>query len=222
MNRFPTAEERWPRQGEVINMNIYHRFINVPVDIPKPKVFEKTPESFITYVGEEAVPSKFKEWINSFGLTLSNIVEGFYSGPNGGEVPIHNDTTTKPGEHDAIKINMTWGPATSVIRWWKVKNESDLVEVVHDQTEINDGFTKAGITPDIECHKCYTAESECVEKVHEVVINSPSIINVGQLHSTYNPDPNGHRWTLSFTPLKDGKIITFNNALKIFESCLKE
>ena len=78
MNRFPTAEERWPRQGEVINMNIYHRFINVPVDIPKPKVFEKTPESFITYVGEEAVPSKFKEWINSFGLTLSNIVEGFY------------------------------------------------------------------------------------------------------------------------------------------------
>lgn len=202
-------------------MNIYHRFIDLPFEISKPKQFEQGIESFITYVGRDSVPNEMEPWLGSLGLTLSNVIEGFYSAPNGGEVPIHNDTVTKPGEHDAIKINMTWGPDSSVTRWWKTKSEDNLIEVVHDQTEVNDGFAKAGITPDIECYKCYTAEPQNLDKVHEQVINKPSILNVGQLHSTYNPDPTQHRWTISFTPLKDGKLITFNQSLEIFKSCLK-
>jgi len=202
-------------------MNIYHRFINLPFDIPKPKQFENGIESFITYVGRDNVPKEMEPWLSSFGLTLSNVIEGFYSAPNGGQVPIHNDTVTKPGEHDAIKINMTWGPEDSVTRWWQTKSEDNLIEIVHDQTEINNGFAEAGITPDIECYKCYTAEQHNLDKVHEQVINKPSILNVGQLHSTYNPDPTQNRWTISFTPLKDGKVITFNQALTIFDSCLQ-
>ena len=202
-------------------MNIYHKFINLPFEIPKPKMFEDPGSSFITYVGKDAVPQGLKEWLLGFDLTLSNVIEGFYSAPNGGEVPIHNDTITKPGEHDAVKINMTWGPASSVTRWWKVKDESKLIEIVHDQTEVNDGFAKAGIVPDIECYKCYTADPTDLNLVYEQVIDRPSLLNVGQLHSTFNPDPTQHRWTLSFTPLKDGNTIPFNNAIEIFKSCLE-
>jgi len=203
-------------------MNIYHRYIDLPFEIKKPSMFETAGESFITYVGKEAVPAELEEWLSTFGLTLSNVSEGFYSAPNGGEVPIHNDTVTRPGEYDAVKINKTWGPEDSVTRWWKVSDESKLIEVVHDQTEINAGFAKAGITPDIECYKCYTAKPNDLTLVHEQVINKTSILNVGQLHSTYNPHPSEHRWTLSFTPLKDGKVIKFADALEIFKSCLEE
>lgn len=202
-------------------MNIYHRFINLPFEIPRPKQFDNSIDSFITYVGRDAVPPELEPWLGTFGLTLSNVIEGFYSAPNGGEVPVHNDTITKPGEHDAIKINMTWGPQDSVTRWWKTKSDDNLIEIVHDQTEVNDGFAKAGIVPDIECYKCYSAQLHDLDLVHEQVIDKPSILNVGQLHSTYNPDPNNHRWTLSFTPLKEGKLINFDQALTIFESCIK-
>jgi hypothetical protein len=184
-------------------------------------MFETAGKSFITYIGKEAVPEELKEWLASYNLTLSNVTEGFYSAPNGGEVPIHNDTVTKPGEHDAVKINMTWGPKDSVTRWWKVSNQDKLIEVVHNQTEVNDGFAEAGIVPDIECYKCYTADPKDLTLVHEQVIDKPSILNVGQLHSTFNPHPSEHRWTLSFTPLKDGKVIKFSDALEIFKSCLQ-
>jgi len=202
-------------------MNIYHRFIDLPFEISKPKQFDNSIDSFITYVGRDAVPPELEPWLDSFGLTLSNVIEGFYSAPNGGEVPVHNDTITKPGEHDAIKINMTWGPQHSVTRWWRAKSEDNLIEIVHDETEVNNGFAEAGIVPDIECYKCYSAQLHHLDLVHEQVINQPSILNVGQLHSTYNPDPTEHRWTLSFTPLKEGKLINFDQALTIFESCIK-
>ena len=203
-------------------MNIYHRFLKLPFTINKPEQFNEAGKDFIMYVGKDVIPSEMPAWLDSLGLTLSNVIEGFYSAPNGGEVPIHSDTVTKPGEYDSVKINMTWGPANSVTKWWQVNEENNLIEIVHDQTEINKGFEQAGITPDIECYKCYSADPKNLTLVHEQVINAPSILNVGQLHSTFNPHPNEHRWTLSFTPLKDGKTIQFKDAIKIFETCLEK
>lgn len=203
-------------------MNIYHRFLKLPFTINKPEQFNEAGKDFIMYVGKDVIPPEMPAWLDSLGLTLSNVIEGFYSAPNGGEVPIHSDTVTKPGEYDSVKINMTWGPANSVTKWWQVNEENNLIEIVHDQTEINKGFEQAGITPDIECYKCYSADLKNLTLVHEQVINAPSILNVGQLHSTFNPHPNEHRWTLSFTPLKDGKTIQFKDAIKIFETCLEK
>ena len=53
-------------------------------------------------------------------------------------------------------------------------------------------------------------------------------MNVGQLHSTYNPDPNEGRWTLCFVPAsskieeKQGRrYLTFEEAVEVFETYIE-
>ncbi len=38
------------------------------------------------------------------------------------------------------------------------KQDKKYIEVNHDETEINKSFEQAGIEPDIDCYKCYSAE----------------------------------------------------------------
>ena len=102
-----------------------------------------------------------------------------------------------------------------------IRDRSKYIEINHDQTDVNKSFEEAGIVPDIDCYKCYSADRKDVELVYEAVINKPSILNVGQLHDTFNPDPNKSRWTLSFTLLhKDGKHCTFADAMNIFSESI--
>jgi hypothetical protein len=96
------------------------------------------------------------------------------------------------------------------------------MNVNHDETEINKSFKQAGIEPDIDCYKCYSAEEQDIELVHEAVINKPSIMNVGQLHNTHNPDPTQDRWTLSLTLLKlPGDHLSFEEALLKFKDSIE-
>jgi len=203
-------------------MNIYHRYIDIPFTYEKPEQFTET-DVFIRYVGKDIVTNEFKEWLSTYNLHLSNVIEGFYTAKgNRVTVPLHNDMTIKPGVNDAVKLNFTWGPVESKTRWWKVKDEDSLIEIVHDTNEVNEGFKQAGIVPDIECDKCYTARDEDVEMVYEKTIDKPSLLNVGQLHSTYNPG-NEDRWTLSFTLLKeDNSHLTFDEALELFKDVVYE
>lgn len=204
-------------------MNNYHRYIELPFTVPMPDQFNLPAKDFISYVGQDAATLELKVWLSTYNLKLSNVIEGFYTSAKGGEVPIHNDMPVKPFEQDATKLNFTWGPNDSVTRWWKIKDESNYIEIKHDATAINEGFTTAGIVPDIDCYQCYSARDYHCDMVYEKVINKPSILNVGQLHSTYNPDPNKDRWTLSFTLLKDdGTHLLFNEALERFNPCLSE
>ena len=204
-------------------MNNYHRYIQLPFTVPMPEQFNKKPNDFISYVGQDAATSDLIHWLSKHDIKLSNVIEGFYTAPKGGEVPIHNDMPVKPFERDATKLNFTWGPSESVTRWWKIKDEKNYIEINHDATAINEGFTQAGIQPDIDCYKCYSARNYHCDMVYECVIDKPSILNVGQLHSTYNPNPDTDRWTLSFTLLKkDGSHLLFNEALELFETCISE
>lgn len=203
-------------------MNIYHRFINLPVEIPKPESFNRPIEkSFIDFLGPDVVPADFKDWLQSLGLTISNVIEGFYSAPNGGAIPPHTDTVWKPFVNDPVKINITWGPQNSVTRWWEVNKDENYIEVVHEETGLN-FFEEQGIVPDIDCHKCYSADEKNLKLVYEKVISKPSLLNVGQLHSTYNPDTEQGRWTLSYVPLKDGKFVPFSEGLEIFKPWIEE
>jgi hypothetical protein len=200
-------------------MNIYHRYIDLPFVYQKPKIFTETSNTFINYVNHKHIKKELLDWIDSYNLKFSNIVESFYtSKKNKIFVPIHNDMTVKPGVKDSVKLNFTWGPESSKTRWWKIKDENKLIEVQHDTNEINKGFELAGIIPDIECNKCYTANESDVELVYEKTINKPSLLNVGQLHSTFNPDTLQDRWTLSFVILKkDNTHLTFKESLEIFK-----
>jgi hypothetical protein len=205
-------------------MNIYHRFIKLPFVYEKPSQFLEGSESFINYFSKEKVNHVVVDWLAKYNLRISNVVEGFYTSANNKvSVPIHNDVTVFPGVHDAVKLNFTWGPSESKTRWWQISDESKLIEVNHDTNSINEGLRQAGIEPDIQCDKCYTAKEEHLKLVHEVTVDKPSLINVGQLHSTYNPNPTEDRWTLSFTMLNNkGEHLSFNEALEVFKEVIYE
>ena len=206
-----------------MDFNIYHRYIQLPFIMNKPTCFDKPLENdFITYVDQSELPDELFKWLAQYNLKISNVIEGFYTKPNGGAIPIHNDTVIPPGQRDACKLNFTWGPETSTTRWWKLKSGCNYIEINHDETEVNKSFQEAGIEPDIDCYKCYSADENNIELVHQAVINKPSILNVGQLHNTHNPDPTQHRWTLSLTLLKlPGEHLSFEEALLKFKDSIE-
>lgn len=203
-------------------MNLYHRYLNIPFDYPKPDLFNKPSDDFITFIDKGQIYGPFKEWVESKNLSISNILEGFYTKPGGGKIPLHTDTHYRPGEHDLCKLNFTWGPTTSTTRWFKVKDESQLIEFVHSGDGVNQGIDQSGIVPDIDVSKNYTAKWEDVDMVYEAVIDRPSLLNIGQLHSTWNPSSDEHRWTLSFTLLEEGNVLTFQRALEVFKECIED
>ena len=198
-------------------MNIFHRYLKLPFEYAKPNFFTgryDDPQSF--YYSREKVDDTIIKWIESFDLKILNLVDGLYTPPKGGKLAIHSDTKTIC---NATKINFTWGPDNSVTRWWKVKDESHLIPIHPDNSQIE----AAGIVPDIVIHSAFHAKEENCELVHEQVINKPSLMNIGQLHSTYNPHITEDRWTLCFTLLKsNSQHLQFEEALEIFDSFAHE
>jgi hypothetical protein len=171
----------------------------------------------------EEIYGPFKEWIQSHGLTISNVLEAFYTKPNGGRVPLHADTGyQRPGVNDICKLNFTWGPLDSTTRWYRVKDDSKLINHKFGKDASNKKFYDIGIEPDIDISHIWIAEWEDVDLVHEAVIDRPSLLNISQLHSTWNPSPTEHRWTLCFTLLENGQALTFARALQIFKDYIVE
>jgi hypothetical protein len=174
-------------------------------------------------MNREEIHGPFKEWIESHGLTISNVLEAFYTKPNGGRVPLHADTGyQRPGVNDICKLNFTWGPLDSTTRWYRVKDESKLINHKFGKDASNKKFYDIGIEPDIDISHIWIAECQDVDLVYEAVIDRPSLLNISQLHSTWNPSPTEHRWTLCFTLLENGQALPFTRALQIFKDYIVE
>jgi hypothetical protein len=199
--------------------NIYHRYLELPFTYPKPEIFNSPTDGYAILFDSNNIFSPFADWIASFGLTISNVLECFYTKPNGGQVPLHADTIYLPGTQDVCKLNFTWGPLSSTTKWYKIKDDQKLVTYRFpiDQ-KTNNKFYQAGIIPDIDISQVLIAEWEDVDLAYEAVIDKPSLINVSQLHSTWNPSPDQHRWSLCFTLLENEKILTFERANEIFKN----
>jgi len=203
---------------------MYHRYVKIPKEHKKPSCFSYEPsQSEVIFVPKTYLDQSVIDWIESFEVIVSNVTEGIYTPPNQGKVHIHNDTSTIT---NATKINFTWGPDTSTTRWWNVKDESYLKTDITDSSHITetvkpdivDHFDSNGVHKELICE----SEDQC-ELVCEKVINRPSLINVGQLHSTYNPDPVQGRWSLCYFLLdKDYKHLQFEKALNIFKEVTYE
>jgi hypothetical protein len=195
--------------------NIYHRYLKLPFDYPKPEIFNHHHHEFLKYLGTDIIDPGFQTWIESLGLTISNILEAFYTAPNGGSIPIHTDTDRIPGHRDVCKFNFTWGPANSVTEWYRVRNESDLI--LEDNTYLNKDIMQHTV-PDFDINKTYRADRKNVDLVYKAVIDRPSLINISQLHGTYNPGTE-HRWTLSFVLFvkQSGELLQFSEALDVFQ-----
>ncbi len=203
---------------------MYHRYVKIPVEHTKPSCFSHQPlQSEVIFVPKIDIDQSVINWIESFDIVVSNVTEGIYTPPNKGKVHIHNDTSKIT---NATKINFTWGPDTSTTRWWHVKEESlcktDITDSSHITEIVNpdivDHFDENNQHRELICE----SEKDC-DMVYEKVINQPSLINVGQLHSTYNPDPTHGRWSLCYFLLnKDYTHLQFEKALNIFKEVTYE
>jgi hypothetical protein len=202
--------------------NIYHRYLNLPFTYPKPERFNSGCNQFTTLLVKEEIYKPFRKWVESFELSISNILEGFYTPPNGGRVPLHADTSTMPGINDICKLNFTWGSSDSTTQWYKIKDKSRIKKVLLDNADANRKFYDAGIVPDIDISHVLFADWSDADLVYETVINRPSLLNISQLHSTWNPSPTEHRWTLCFMLLENGKQLTFERAAEIFKDVIVE
>ena len=197
---------------------MYHRYIKLPVSHKKPMCFDTQPtEPTVIFVNKKYIDYSVVKCIESFGAIVSNVTEGIYTPPNHKKLHIHNDTNTIT---NATKINFTWGPSNSVTRWWKVKDKMSLkIDILQSvDPDIVGSFDAQKNHSELYCED----ENLC-NLVCERVIDRPSLINVGQLHSTYNPHATEGRWTLCFFLLKsDYTHLQFDEAVEIFKDIAYE
>ena len=209
----------WYPTGKKLNSdNIYHRYLNLPFEITTPDVLKTKPEKWRHEDINPWVCNNLEKWLNTLGLHTCH-TEVFYTPPNHGEIPIHCDDVTVDNR---TKINITYGPANGTIRWWKSKKVQQIVGKEAGQELVG----KDALPDDFSerTHHNLVALKEDCELVHEANTNKVSLVNVGQLHSTYNPDPSQGRWTLCFVPASlkllektNRRHLTFEEAVEVFE-----
>ena len=162
-------------------MNNLHCYLDLPFEIKKPDICNTVPKGLYhqDFFRREYEDTNVKALLNSVGLDVRHL-EVFYTAPNT-RIPIHTDT---PVYNNRTKLNVTWGPEEGVIQWWKAK-------------EAKVKYERPGASP-LRTHKNIRADLEDCELIIERNTNKPSLVNVGQLHGTYNPHPTQGRWTLCF------------------------
>ncbi len=206
----------WKYNGKKLDSkNIYHRYLKLPFEITKPDICKTIPETMQHIDINPYRDLELEKWHTDLGL-ITRHVEVFYTPPNGGELPIHVDDVEV---NDRAKINITWGPAEGTIRWWvsdKVK-QIDGVDAAKDllgeEASIDEQFSE-------RAHSNLVAKKEDCSLIHESTTNSPSLVNVGRLHSTWNPTKEP-RWTLCFVPgsaaIRGGDYLTFEEACEAYK-----
>ena len=209
--------EWFPIGKKLESENIYHRYLDLPFEITKPDILNTRPDKWRHEDINPWICSKLEPWLNSLGLHSCH-TEVFYTPPNHGEIPIHCDDVSLDNR---AKINITYGPDSGTIRWWKSNNTKEIVgtdaaQEMLGSEAVSDDFSE-------RTHHNLVALKEDCKLVHEVNTNKVSLVNVGQLHSTYNPDPNNGRWTLCFVPasrkilkISGRRHLTFEEAVEAF------
>jgi hypothetical protein len=176
-----------------------HQYLNLPV-MPKIDLFRLFPDNpdQLNHVAVDPnmLNKEFVDFIESIpGLRIPSW-EAFYT-PPGGKIWIHGDSDKIT---DFARINLSWGPKDSELVWWEPKPGIKLEPIV---TAFGENYLRAD-------------EKDC-NVIHRAVIDRPSIVQVGMLHSTWNPGPGG-RWTLAI-PLaekSEPKRVSFEMAVAMF------
>jgi hypothetical protein len=194
--------------------NRYHRYLNLPFEVAKPEMFNNFPDDMKHVDINDYSDVNINKWLESLNLHVGH-TEVFYTPPNGGKLPIHSDETTLD---DHVKINITWGPEEGVMRWW----EANKTQVFTDIEDVKANYKGVDVdAADAFSHRQHTnvlAEEKDCTLVFESSTNKPSLVNVGVLHSTFNPTDKG-RWTLCFVPaIPNGHgYIYWDEALEYFK-----
>jgi len=176
-----------------------HQYLNLPVmpEIDLFRLFPDNPDQLNHVAVDPSMLNKeFVDFIESIpGLRIPSW-EAFYT-PPGGKIWIHGDSDKIT---DFARINLSWGPKDSELVWWEPKPGIKLEPIV---TAFGENYLRAD-------------EKDC-NVIHRAVIDRPSIVQVGMLHSTWNPGPGG-RWTLAI-PLaekSEPERVSFEMAVAMF------
>jgi hypothetical protein len=195
-------------------MNQYHYYLDFPVKIEKPTVFEidhsvAKHESLSVDLPEARPLIEFLAQF--FPAVECKQLEYLYTPPNGGKILIHSDSDSRIGLDNMTKINITWGPEQGVVRWWECSTYNNM--------NLDPGTSEYGDTD--KTHTIFVADEKDSTKVYEATTNKLSLLNTGVFHSTYNPGSEG-RYTLCFILFyKDSdQMIEWNDAVEIFKEYL--
>ena len=176
-----------------------HQYLDLPVmpEIDLFRLFPDNPDQLNHVAVDPSMLNKeFVDFMENIpGLRIPSW-EAFYT-PPGGKIWIHGDSDKIT---DFARINLSWGPNDSELVWWEPKTGVKLEPIV---TAFGENYLRAD-------------EKDC-NVIHRAVINRPSIVQVGMLHSTWNPGPGG-RWTLAI-PLaekSEPKRVSFEMAVAMF------
>jgi len=214
--------EWYPTGKELNSDNIYHRYLKLPFEITKPEILNTKPDKWRHEDINPWICNNLEQWLQDLGL-YSCHTEVFFTPSNHGEIPIHCDDVSIDNR---AKINITYGPDTGTIRWWKSNKVQQIVGTEAGQEMLGkealpDNFSE-------RTHHNLVAHKDDCDLIYEANTNKVSLVNVGQLHSTYNPDPNEGRWTLCFVPAsskieeKQGRrYLTFEEAVEVFETYIE-
>ena len=183
--------------------NSYHRYLDISVK-PNIDLFAKTDYDPDTYchikIDDDQINPELVKRLKEFGLAFW-FVEAFYTPPNGGKLPIHTDTAFLC---DVVKVNWTYGAPGSKTIWWQSIDENKITK---HETVLGAEYL--------------TIEEQYCKKLYEAEINQPSLLNVGQFHSTWNPTTE-KRWTLSL-PIVDintNERISWTDAISRFQNII--
>jgi hypothetical protein len=186
--------------------NIFHRYIELPFTIEKPVEFNQYWDTVFHFdLGLEKQYSKnMLNWLNLFDLITTN-VDCFYT-PPGGKITPHADSNIF---NNQVKINITWGPDEARTLWWKSERYYRSVYAGEESNVMKRSFD------------LLEAEEKDCELLYSANTNRPSLVNVGQLHSTYNPGFIG-RHTLCFNlSYRDETPVDWYSAIKILKDFIK-
>ncbi len=170
--------DTWPqlyRKSSKCFENKYHRSLNISEYIPNVD-FNQWNIDGCTWVDfhktlkfNQLNNDKIEPWLNSLGLT-TKWIEVFYTPPNDKGI-IHSDNSTYD---EWAKLIFQYGAVGSKMKWWK-----------SDKT----------YKPQYQDNLLIASDDDC-ELIYETELSSSGLVNVGPLHSSYNPT-NEHRFVVT-------------------------
>lgn len=188
-------------------MSTYYKFIDIPTSFFNQEAVEKELSEIVKVSnnpagrqvrhwpwGQSPFNVEAYKWVENLGLTIG-MAEVFYTKP-GGTLPWHDD-----GEQsDNVKFNFIWGSADHLMYFGELADSNRPLTRIKNRsgtyvTQYNENDLK---------------------NIESVKINRPIIFNGNIPHQVTNFDATQSRWCLSMLLWKDGKRLTWNDALSSF------
>jgi hypothetical protein len=187
-------------------MNNYCCNLQLPVELFEPEIdvvsWLQSHQNFRGHfnISPTSLNPAFVIWLNNLGLSI-RLVEVFYRTPNS-KCLIHIDTA-KSG--DFAKLNWVYGGGSAVMTWYEEKDNS-VVDIT--TTPINS--------------KALLYQESQVTLVHSQLVGTPSLVQVGVPHSVVGVTEDRFCICVVFVNTKTLQKLTFQQALTLFQSYIKE